>query len=291
MTETITNETPAIERELDLAASPDRVWRALTDSAELASWFPQRASIPDEVGGVGWMEWDGHPRFAIRIEAFDPPRYLAWRWASSEQPDFDGSASLVEWTVEPATGGGTTLRLRESGFADVASRRGNVDGWVQELGELSELLATEPWQRGISRTWTFRADPERVWRAFGDPDELRAWWGGTEPVEIRPGFEGWFAWPTEGRFAMRIERVEPPTYLSWRWTTTPDAALADADEVLLTEWVIVPDEGGGTTVRLLETGFRGPKNHEMNSGGWDTDVAPALGKLLGERDDAPPAKG
>ena len=49
-------------------------------TAELAAWFPQRASIPGEVGAVGWMEWDGHPRFAVRIEAFEPERFLAWHF-------------------------------------------------------------------------------------------------------------------------------------------------------------------------------------------------------------------
>ena len=291
MTETITGATAAIERELDLAASPDRVWRALTESDQLASWFSQRAEVPSDVGGEGWLEWDGHPRFVVRIEAFEPERRLAWRWASSADPDFDASATLVEWTLAPAGGGGTVLRLRESGFATAASRRDNVGGWVEELGELLELLAEEPWQRGIRRTWRFRSPPERVWRAFGDASEFTAWWGGTEPIEIRPGFEGWFAWPTEGRCAMRIDRVEPPMYLAWRWTTKPDAAFDQADEILRTEWALMPGEDGGTVVHLLETGFRGPDSHRLNSHGWDSDIAPVLSRHLGEPDAAPPTGG
>jgi uncharacterized protein YndB with AHSA1/START domain len=290
MTDTIEGTTAAIERELELAASPGRVWQALTDSAELASWFSQRADVPTEPGGVGWLEWDGYPRFAVRIEAFVPERRLVWRWAPSAEPDFEGVADVVEWTLEPNARGGTTLRLRESGFTSPRSRRENVDGWIQELGELTALLATEPWERGISRTWHFKAEPERVWRAFGDADELRAWWGGTGPIEVRGGFTGWFDWPTEGRFAMAIERVEPPTYLAWRWAITPGVPLDEADEVLRTEWVIAPDPNGGTVVRLLETGFTGPDNHRLNSQGWDTDMTRALGRHLGEPDAAPPTK-
>jgi uncharacterized protein YndB with AHSA1/START domain len=284
MTDTIEG-IAAIERELELAAAPDRVWRALTDSSELARWFSQRAEIPTHEGGIGWLEWDGHPRFAVRIDVFEPERRLAWRWASSAEPNFDDSANLVEWTLEPARGGGTTLRLRETGFENADSRRGNVEGWIEELGELLTLLAGEPWQRGISRTWHFRASPDRVWRALSDPDELRTWWGGTDPLEIRPGFSGWFDWPTEGRYAVEIERVEPPTYLAWRWTTRPDVPFAEADEILRTEWAILPGDGGGTTVRLLETGFKGPEHHRQNSNGWDADVAPELGRFLGESAD------
>ena len=282
MTDTATTTIPAIERELDLAASPDRVWRALTDSTEGAAWFPERAEIPQEVGRIGWMEWDGHPRYHVRIEAWEPERYLAWRWGSSAVEDFDAASNLVEWWLESAAGGGTTLRLRETGFESIESRRGNVEGWISELGELLALLGREPWEQGIRRTWHFRSSPDRVWRAFSDEQAFNAWWGGTERIEIRPGFEGWFAWPTEGRFAMRIERVEPPTYLAWRWTTAPGVPFDEATEVLRTEWAILPREGGGTDVHLLETGFRGPKNFGENTTGWDTDVEPILRRHLGE---------
>ena len=282
MTDTITGTTAAIERELDLAASPARVWRALTDSDDVAAWFPQRASMPREVGEVGWMEWDGHPRTLVRLEAIEPERRLTWRWASPGEADLDAAGTVVEWTLEPTARGGTRLHLRETGFESPAARRGNVEGWLDELSELVELLADADWQHGIRRTWRFRSSPERVWQAFGDPTEFSAWWGGTEPIEIRPGYEGWFAWPTEGRFAMRIERVEPPIYLSWRWTTKPGVPYDQADEILLTEWALMPGEDGGTVVHLLETGFAGPDNHRLNTKGWDTDIEPILRRHFGE---------
>jgi hypothetical protein len=37
--------------------------------------------------------------------------------------------------------GGTTLRLRESGFLTDLHHRQNTEGWDEELGELRELLA------------------------------------------------------------------------------------------------------------------------------------------------------
>ena len=49
----------------------------------------------------------------------------------------------------------------------------------------------------------------------------------------------------------------------------------EAGEVLRTEWAILPARDGGTDVHLLETGFRGPKNHRLNSEGWDTDIEPS----------------
>ena len=40
-----TTTIAAIDRQLDFRASPERLWRALTDDGELASWFGQRARL------------------------------------------------------------------------------------------------------------------------------------------------------------------------------------------------------------------------------------------------------
>ncbi|MGH2381332.1 MAG: SRPBCC domain-containing protein [Candidatus Limnocylindria bacterium] len=140
-----TTAVPAIDRTLELEASPDRVWRAISDPAELARWFPQRAEWDLRPGGEGVFFWEGHGNFPIRIEAVDAPRYLAWRWGveAEEDPDVAESATLVEWWVEGRDNGGTTLRLRESGFRLETHRSGNEDGWTEELAELSELLTRD----------------------------------------------------------------------------------------------------------------------------------------------------
>jgi uncharacterized protein YndB with AHSA1/START domain len=134
---------PAIERSLDLTATPERVWRAITDPAELERWFPQRAEWDLRPGGEGTFFWEGHGNFPIRVEAVEPPRYLAWRWGleAESDPDATDAATLVEWWVDPRPDGGTTLRLRESGFRSPTHRAGNDEGWTEELAELTELLA------------------------------------------------------------------------------------------------------------------------------------------------------
>jgi uncharacterized protein YndB with AHSA1/START domain len=280
---TNTTAVAAIEREAEFAAEPDRVWRALTDPAELSRWWCQAASFELRPGAIGWMEWTEHGRYAIRIEAVEPDRRLVWRGARDRDTALgDGPTTTVEFTLSPGVRGGTLLTIREEGFVRDADRLDNVLGWLGTVAGLLGYLAKEPWERGIRRTWSFRSSPDRVWRAFSDPAELSAWWGGTERPEIREGYEGWFAWPTEGRFAMRIDRVEPPTYLAWRWSMNKGLAFGDSTEVLRTEWAIIPRSDGGTDVHLLETGFRNPTNFRENSNGWDTDVEPILRRHLGE---------
>jgi hypothetical protein len=81
---------------------------------------------------------------------------------------------------------------------------------------------------------------------------------------------------------MRIEAVEAPTYVAWLWSTDKDVPLADSSQVLRTEWVLMPRDDGGTDLHLLETGFRGPMEHDLNVHGWDGDVIPGLRRHLGE---------
>jgi uncharacterized protein YndB with AHSA1/START domain len=283
MTGTRAAAPAAIERWVELRAAPERVWAALTEPAELEAWFTRRAAFELRPGAEGWLEWEEHGRFAVRVEVVDPPGRFSWRWARDPDVGLDeGVSTLVEWSLERRPDGGTRLRVRESGFERPEDRRINAWGWLDAAGELAKRVADEPWQAGISRTYRLRSDPGRVWRAFADPVEFGAWWGGRELVALVPGTTGWWDWPGEGRFAVRIDAVEPPTYLSWTWSTAPDVPIDSAPEVLHTEWLLVARDDGGTDLHLLETGFTGPREFRLNDAGWDGDVIPALRRVLGE---------
>jgi uncharacterized protein YndB with AHSA1/START domain len=278
---TTSTAIPAIERELDLAAGPERVWRALTDEQELAAWFGAAVSFRAEVGADGWVEWPEHGRFALGVESVDAPSRLSWRWARDPGVALSaGPNTLVEFQLSPGRSGGTRLRLRESGFERPADRASNSRGWLEELGDLLAHLATVPHERGIRRRYRLASSVERVWEAFTDPAQLGRWWGGTGHLEVRTGFEGWWEWDGMGRFGMRFDAVEPMSYLAWRWTPHPDVPVADATEVLRTEWALVARPDGGTDLHLLESGFTEDEGFRMNDGGWDGDVLPALERVL-----------
>ena len=141
--ETQAGATGEIMRTLELEAEPERVWRALTEPAELSAWFGHAAELDPRPGGAGWFEWPKDGRFLCRVEEVEPPRRLAWRWARDRDTAVDaGPSTLVEWTLEPRPGGGTRLRLRESGFLTEAWWKENSEGWDAELGELAAHLAT-----------------------------------------------------------------------------------------------------------------------------------------------------
>lgn len=131
----------AIERTLELQAAPDRVWSALVEKEQLDLWWGGSQNATMAPGFEGWFEWEGYGRFAYRVEAWEPGRHLAYRWAQARDTAVGaGHSTLVEFTLEARADGGTTLHLRESGFAEAGHRQENSGGWDEELGKLVKYL-------------------------------------------------------------------------------------------------------------------------------------------------------
>jgi len=94
--EQIVDGRPALRFERRLNHSIERVWRAVTEPAELARWFvsevpwtPALGEVIDAAGATG------------RITALEPPRLLSWTWGI-EQYSFaltaDGAGCVLVFT-------------------------------------------------------------------------------------------------------------------------------------------------------------------------------------------------
>lgn len=141
--------TDSIERSIQIAAPPERVWRALTDHEEFGSWFRVRLDGPFEPGGLstGRITYPGfeHLKWEARVVAMDEPSLFAFTWHPyAVDPDKDYSAeppTRVEFRLEPADGG-TRLTVTESGFDSIpAGRRDealrmNTGGWEAQVGNV-----------------------------------------------------------------------------------------------------------------------------------------------------------
>jgi len=135
-----------IERTVELAHPPARVWAALTTAEGLAAWFGNEATIDLQPGGLARMTWtDGGHTAQMRVERVEEPRVFGFTWHIYGLPEDDPRRTYVEFTLEPA-GAGTRLTVVESGFAQLpgeAHRQafdGNTGGWAKELGELADYL-------------------------------------------------------------------------------------------------------------------------------------------------------
>ena len=136
------SDVVSIERTIELKASPDRVWKAITDPSELAQWFPDEAEFDAQVGSMGRFTWVDHGAPRIRVEAVDAPRFLAWSWESPDGRPLEEYSTRVEWTLDERPDGGTTLTVRESGFDNPDHVKMNTHGWTEELAQLVEFLGS-----------------------------------------------------------------------------------------------------------------------------------------------------
>jgi uncharacterized protein YndB with AHSA1/START domain len=134
-----------ISRTVEIAASPDKVWAALTTAEGLAAWFGNEAEIDLRPGGSAWMKWSHGHKAEMRVERIEEPSVFGFTWHIYGLPDEDPRRTYVEFTLEPV-GTGTRLTVVESGFAQLPdddynkAYDGNTQGWASELGELVAYL-------------------------------------------------------------------------------------------------------------------------------------------------------
>ncbi len=134
-----------IERIVEIAHPPAKVWAALTTAEGLSAWFGNEARIDLRPGGLAWMKWDSGHTAEMRVERVEEPTVFGFTWHIYGLPEDDPRRTYVEFTLEPA-GTGTRLTAVESGFAQLpeeahpAAYDGNTRGWASELGELVDYL-------------------------------------------------------------------------------------------------------------------------------------------------------
>jgi uncharacterized protein YndB with AHSA1/START domain len=139
-------ELNRIDRTIDINASPERVFRALTTAAELSAWFQVTIEGELRVGKDVWMT-SVHPahagaRFNVKIVDMSAPRSVTWEWHPGEvDPALDYSKeprTTVRFALEP-TGRGTRLTVSETGFDAITLPRrakvhnDNSQGWTEVL--------------------------------------------------------------------------------------------------------------------------------------------------------------
>ena len=134
-----------IERTVQLAHPPKKVWAALTTAEGLGTWFGHQATIDLRPGGTGQMTWNSGDKAELRIERVDEPTIFGFTWHIYGLPAEDPRRTYVEFTLEPVDTG-TRLTVVESGFAQLPDEdyrkafSSNTEGWASELGELVDYL-------------------------------------------------------------------------------------------------------------------------------------------------------
>jgi uncharacterized protein YndB with AHSA1/START domain len=181
---------------LDIDASPDTVWRALTQAEELVRWFPLDARVTPGVGGTMLWSWGKNWDWETRIDAWEPGRLLRLVQEDARPYDADGrmlpagqaeSARVaIEFTLETHQGK-TRLRMVHSGFGQGTAwddeLEGITEGWQAELRSLRHYLERH---RGRDRVFklawvTTSLSREQAWARLLGPGGFRL--VPAEPVE------------------------------------------------------------------------------------------------------------
>jgi uncharacterized protein YndB with AHSA1/START domain len=102
-----------VRREIRLDASPEQVWRALTESSLPSDWFDAEVEIDARPNGPVRFRFPDGSELRGLIEIFEPHRRLGFRW---RDPQRAGDPTFVVFSLEAleALESGTRLIVTES---------------------------------------------------------------------------------------------------------------------------------------------------------------------------------
>jgi uncharacterized protein YndB with AHSA1/START domain len=144
----------AIERDIEIEAPVDVVWRTITEPEQIRMWLSDAVEVEARPGSVGTLTFraDSDDPLVVGITVVDaePPHRFSFRWCypAGDRAAADNS-TLVTFTLAPDGDTRTRLRVVESGLDQLdwpdADKRKFVDehqhGWQVQGDKLRDLFA------------------------------------------------------------------------------------------------------------------------------------------------------
>lgn len=214
-------ETRSAEGKIEVDATAERVWQALTDARELVRWFPLDARVEPGPGGSYYLSWLNEFAATTTIQVWEPPHHLRTTWSFDEA----APTQVTDYYVE-ARGGRTVVRAVTSGFPLDATWDGWVEGtergWTFELRSLKHYLERhtgEPRHVAYLRRRVPLTNQE-AWRRLSGDRELAPWLAGGQVFDRRPA-------------SQHAAVVNDPHDALFRISVEPGGPGADLREVVL----------------------------------------------------------
>ncbi len=150
----VTPDQDCLVSEIQVAAPPERVFKALLDPKQVLQWWTggecQIEDFAMEPHAGGRWRYDskqsklnvnGISKFHCEGEVleFDPPRVLAYTWFANwhERP---AQRTVVRWELA-ASRGGTLVRVTHSGLVDLpVARQDYSGGWPGVVEQLKKFV-------------------------------------------------------------------------------------------------------------------------------------------------------
>jgi len=238
-----------LKKEIEVAASPAAVWKALTDAEELSRWFPLSARVTPGADGSIFLSWGPGCEGEARITGWEPQKLLRVVEQSGSVAGPEGVT--IEWKLEPR-GGTTVVRLVQSGFfagGDWADEYfGSTEyGWGFMLLNLRRYLerhAGTPRRVGWPRLKVSVSREEAYQRLAAPGGLFREGAGG-----LVAGADYMLEAATGGNFEGRVEFVRPPRGFC--------ISVRDLNDALL--WVTIEGIAGEHEVQLWLSAYGVPQ--------------------------------
>jgi len=132
----------------------------------------------------------------------------------------------------------------------------------------------------VRRTIEIAAPREKVWAAVTEPEHIAGWFSDTATLAaLETGAEGVLHWHDHGDFPFRVEAVDPPYSVAYRWGNElahgrPSEAWDAQGSTVFT--FTLEEIPSGTRLTVVETGFDAYGDPvaamEDNRGGWDYEL-------------------
>ena len=137
---------------VDLKATPEEVFRAVSEPEEIKKWFAPIVRSDKRVGGEFFVSWSDETGPSSTISSWDPPthtggykdRSFAYSNTGAEVETGTTRRISVDYYIEALGGGITRLRIVGSGYGDEAPWDGEIEsmksGWKQFVEKLKEIV-------------------------------------------------------------------------------------------------------------------------------------------------------
>jgi uncharacterized protein YndB with AHSA1/START domain len=105
----------------------------------------------------------------------------------------------------------------------------------------------------VEREILIEAPPEMVWAVVTEPEHIAGWFSDSAEIDLRPGGKAILTWKEHGETHWRVEAVEPPRFVSFRWIRGTETEPREGNSTLVE--FSLNAEGDGTRLRVVESRF------------------------------------
>lgn len=264
-----------IRMQLRLTASPAHVWKALTDTSAVMTWFSEHADIDLAAGRYDfWGRWTpfNPDRSAGKHKIYEAlsDKAISYDW------HINGDDTRVTFTLMPE-GSGTVLLMRHAqapGGIEAESQNGSEDFWFLTLENLRRYTDGKPSEARIDYSNPMRGDirheteidasASRVFEVLTNPDQINRWIATDAKVSLEVGGDYNYGWLYEGTDvgAAKIIDLIPDRRIA---AQTPDFGEEYPPSVMTWE---LEENNGKTRVIFTHSGFADDKDNSGIYSGW-----------------------